>query len=71
MEPDGKKAQLAVIYKANPKCKQWVMEENRLSMQWHDKTIQFNKGNTQWLGYHLDRCLNWHAHVDTCVQRAL
>jgi hypothetical protein len=23
------------------------------------------------LGYYLDRCLNWHAHVETCVQRAL
>jgi hypothetical protein len=39
--------------------------------RWHDKTIQFDKGNTRWLGHHLDRCLNWHAHVDTCVQRAL
>jgi hypothetical protein len=23
------------------------------------------------LGYHLGRCLNWNAHVDTCIQRAL
>jgi hypothetical protein len=70
MEIDEKKTELAVIYKANQKRKQWEMEANRWSMRWHDKTIQFNKGNTRWLGYHLDRCLNWHAHVDTCVQRA-
>jgi hypothetical protein len=71
MELDEKKTELAVIYQANQKRKQWEMEANRRSMRWHDKTIQFNKGNTRWLGYHLDRCLNWHAHVDTCVQRAL
>jgi ribonuclease HI len=68
---DEKKTELVVIYKANQKRNQWEMEANRWSMRWHDKTIQFNKGNTRWLGYHLDRCLNWHAHVDTCVQRAL
>jgi hypothetical protein len=59
MELDEKKTELAVIYKANQKRKQWEMEANRWSMRWHDKTIQFNKGNTRWLGYHLDRCLNW------------
>jgi hypothetical protein len=47
------------------------MEANRWSMRWYDKTIQFNKGNTRWLGYYLDRCLNSHAHVDTRIQRAL
>jgi hypothetical protein len=66
-----KKTELAGIYKANQKRKQRETEANRWSMRWHDKTIQFNKGNTRWLGYHLDRCLNWHAHDDTCVQRAL
>jgi hypothetical protein len=65
------KRQLALIYKANQKRKQWEIDANRWSMRWQDKTIQFNKGNTTWLGFHLDRCLNWHAHVDTCVQRAL
>jgi hypothetical protein len=71
MELDEKKTELVVIYKANPKRKQWEMDANRWSMRSHDKTIQFNKGNTRWLGYDLDRSLNWHAHVDTCVQRAL
>jgi hypothetical protein len=33
--------------------------------------IQFNRGSTRWLGDHLDRCMNWHAHVDICVPRAL
>jgi hypothetical protein len=65
MELDEKTTELAVIYKANQKCKQWEMEANRWSMRWHDEMIQFNKGGTTWLGYHLDRCLNWHAHVDT------
>jgi hypothetical protein len=66
-----KQTELAVINKANQKRKQWEMEANGWSMRWHDKTTQFNKGNTRWLGYHLDRCLNWHSHVDTFVQRAL
>jgi hypothetical protein len=70
MDLDEKKTELAVIYKANQKRKQWEMEANWWPLQWHDKTIHF-KGNTRWLEYHLDRCLNWHAHVDTCVQRAL
>jgi hypothetical protein len=34
-------------------------------------SIQFNKGNARWLGFHLDRCFNWKGHVGTCVQRAL
>jgi hypothetical protein len=46
MELDQKKTELAVIYKANQNRKQWEMEANRWSMQWYDKTIQFNKGNT-------------------------
>jgi hypothetical protein len=71
MELGEKKTELAVIYKANQKRKQCEMEANRWSMRWHDKMIQLNKGNTRWLGYHVDRCLNWHAHVDTCVQRPL
>jgi hypothetical protein len=71
MELDEKMTDLPVIYKANQKRKQWETEANRGSIRWHDKTIQFNKGNTRWLGYHLDRCLNWHADVDICVQRAL
>jgi hypothetical protein len=44
-ELDKKKTELAKIYKANQKSKQWVMEANRWSMQWHDKMIQFNTGN--------------------------
>jgi hypothetical protein len=40
-------------------------------MRWHDRTLQFNQPNIRWLGYHLDRCMNWKAHVDPCVQRAL
>jgi hypothetical protein len=24
----------------------------------------------RWLGCHLDRWMNWHAHVDICVQKA-
>jgi hypothetical protein len=65
MELGEKKTELAVIYQANQNRKQWETEANRWSMRWHDKTIQFNKGNTRWLGYHLNRCLNWHAHVNT------
>jgi hypothetical protein len=71
MELDEQKTELALIYKANQKRMQWEIDANRWSMRWQDKTIQFNKGNTRWLGFHLDRCLNWHGHVDTCVQRAL
>jgi ribonuclease HI len=70
MELDKQKTELALIYKANQKRKQWEIDANRWSMRWQDKTIQFNKGNTRWLGFHLDRCLNWHAHIDACVQRA-
>jgi hypothetical protein len=40
-------------------------------MRWHGKMIQFNRGSTRWLGYHLDWYMNWHTHVDICVQRAL
>jgi hypothetical protein len=68
---DEKKTELAIIYKANQKRWQWENEANRLTVRWHDRIIQFNKGNTRWLGYHLDRCLNWRGHIDTCVQRAL
>jgi hypothetical protein len=71
MELDEQKTELALIYKANQKRKQWEIDANLWSMRWQDKTIRFNKGNTRWLGFHLDRCLNLHAHVDTCVQRAL
>jgi hypothetical protein len=71
MELDEITTELAVIDKANQKRKQLEMEANWWSMRWHDKTIHFNKCNTRWLGYDLDRRLNWHAHVDTCVQRAL
>jgi hypothetical protein len=67
LELDEKKTELAVIYRANQKRKQWEMEANWSSMQWHDKMIYFNKGNTRWLGYYQDRCLNWHAYVDTGV----
>jgi hypothetical protein len=60
-----------LIYKANQKREQWEIDAHWWSMRWQDKTIQFNKGNTRWLGFHLDSCSNWHAHVGTCVQRAL
>jgi hypothetical protein len=70
MELDDTKTELAVIYKANQKRRQWENDANRWTMRWHDRTIQFNKGNPRWLGYHLDRCLNWTGHVDTSVQRA-
>jgi hypothetical protein len=33
--------------------------------------MKFNRGSTRWLGFYLDRCLNWKAHVDNCVQRGL
>jgi hypothetical protein len=56
MELDEQKTELALIYKANQKRKQWEIDANRWSMRWQDKTIQFNKGNTRWLGFHLDRC---------------
>jgi hypothetical protein len=71
MTLDGKKTELAVIYKANQKRKQWGTGANRWSMPWNGTALKFNKGATRWLGFHLDRCLNWRAHIDTCVQRAL
>jgi hypothetical protein len=71
MELDEKKTELGVIYKANQKLKQWEVDANRWSMHWHRKMMQFNRGGPQWLGYHLDRCMNWHAHRNICVQRAL
>jgi hypothetical protein len=70
-ELDEIKPELAVIYKANQKRKQWEIDANRWSMRWHGKMIQFNRGSTRWVGYHLDRCMNWHAHVDIWVKRAL
>jgi lysylphosphatidylglycerol synthetase-like protein (DUF2156 family) len=60
MELDEKHTKLRLIYKANQNCKQWDMAANRWSTRWRDKTIYFNKRNTQWLGYHLERYLNWH-----------
>jgi hypothetical protein len=65
------KTELAVINTANQDRKQWENDANRWTMQWHDRSIQFNKGSTRWLGFHLDRCLNRKAHVDNCVQRGL
>jgi hypothetical protein len=53
MELDEKKTELAVIYKANQKRKQWEIDANRWSMRWHGRMIQFNRGSTRWLGYHL------------------
>jgi hypothetical protein len=38
-------------------------------MQWNERTMKFNRGSTSWLGFYLDRCSNWKAHVDNCVQR--
>jgi hypothetical protein len=70
MELDEQKTELALIYTGNQTRKQWEIDVNRWSMWWHDKRIQFNTRNKRWLGFYLDRCLNWHAHVDTCVQRA-
>jgi hypothetical protein len=71
MELDKKKTEIAVIYKANQKRKQWENEANRWTMQWNERTMKFNQGSTRWLGFYLDRCLNWKAHVDNCVQRGL
>jgi hypothetical protein len=71
MELDETMTALKVIYKANQQCKQWEMEAHRWSMRSNDKTIQFNKGNLGWLGYHLDRYVNWYTYLDTCVQGAL
>jgi hypothetical protein len=71
MELDAKKTESVVIYKANQKRQQWDRDANRWSMQWQNMSIEFNKGNARWLGFHLDGCLNWKGHVDTCVQRAL
>jgi hypothetical protein len=45
-------------------AKRWIM-------QWQNGALKFNKGSPRWLGFHLDRCLNWKAHVDNCVQRGL
>jgi hypothetical protein len=67
MELEERKTEPAVIYKANRKRKQCENDANR----WHDRAIKFNKGSTRWLRFHLDRCLNWKAHVDNCVQRDL
>jgi hypothetical protein len=63
-----KKTELTVVYKANQKHKQWEMDANRWSMRWHDKTIQFNKGDTRLAGI---LPLNWHAHIYTCAQRVM
>jgi hypothetical protein len=71
MELDEKKTEIAFIYKANQKRKQWENEANRWTMQWNERTIKFNRGSTRWLGFYLDRCLNWKAYVDNCVQRGL
>jgi hypothetical protein len=71
MELDEKKTELAVIYKANQERKQWENDANRWTTQWHDRALKFNTGSTRWLGFHLDRCLNWNAHVDNRVQRRL
>jgi hypothetical protein len=71
MELDEKKTEIAVIYKANQKRKKWENEANRWTMQWNEWTMKFNRGSTRWLGFYLDRCLNWKAHVDNCVQRGL
>jgi hypothetical protein len=71
MTLDEKKTEIAVIYKANQKRKQWEKDANRWSMPWNDTVLKFNKGTTRWLGFYLDRFLNWRAHIDTCVQRAL
>jgi hypothetical protein len=64
MELDAKKTELAVIYKANQKRRQWDRDENWWSMQWQKMPIQFNKGNTRWLEFHLGRCLNWKGNSD-------
>jgi hypothetical protein len=71
MELDEKKTEIAVIYKANQKRKQWENEANRWTMQWNERTMKFNRGSTRWLGFYLDRCLNWKAHVDNCARRGL
>jgi hypothetical protein len=70
MELD-EKTELAVIYKANQKRKQWENDANRWIMQWHDRAIKINKGSTRWLRFHIDKRLNWKAHVGNCDQRGL
>jgi hypothetical protein len=71
MTLDEKKIELAIIYKANQNRKQSETEANRWSMKWNNTAIKFNRGMTRWLGFHIDRYLNWRAHIDTCVHRAL
>jgi hypothetical protein len=53
------KTELAIIYKANQNRKKWETEANRWSMKRNNIAIKFNRGTTRWLGFHIDRCLNW------------
>jgi hypothetical protein len=41
--------------------------------KWNEQTMKFNRGNTRWLGFYYDRCLNWNwkADVDNYVRGGL
>jgi hypothetical protein len=67
MKIDEQKTELASIYKGNQNQKKWEIDANLWSMRCQDKMIRFNKEIKRWIGFHLDRFLNWHADVDTYV----
>ena len=71
MELDTGKTEIAIVFKVERANKKWEAAANDWKLRWMNKEYKFKKGPTRWLGSHIDRSMNWKAHVSTCVERAL